>query len=326
MSLEPYQTIQPKVIKMLYNSYQKKRLAHAYLFEGEKGTKKKEIAFLFAKLLYCENDDKPCGVCINCQRIDHSNHPNVLYIEPEAKTLKKEQIIMLQREYEKTALEVGPKVYIVNEIEKMSENASNSLLKFIEEPEPDTYTILITEQIQSILDTIISRTQVLSFQPIPKQERINYLVSQEIDVKLASIVSELTNDLDCALELAKDEKIIEIMDLVINLGRSLLSKHENPIIIVENSKADIYNKKEELEYFLDILLIYQQDVQKVMLNNPNLVFKDELDFIKTHVSPHLSQTILKNINCLLQSKINLTHHANSLMLIDSLLIKLGKEG
>src|SRR5690554_5151062 len=93
---------QPKVTRMLLNSYQKGRLAHAYLFEGELGTPKKELAIDFAKLLYCEGEEKPCDACMNCIRIEHLNHPNILYLEPDGNTLKKEQILYLQQEYVKT--------------------------------------------------------------------------------------------------------------------------------------------------------------------------------------------------------------------------------
>ncbi|QVK18088.1 DNA polymerase III subunit delta' [Mycoplasmatota bacterium] len=322
MSLEACINIQPKVIKMLMNSYKKNRLSHAYLFEGEKGTKKKEIALEFAKLLYCEETGNVCDRCINCLRIEHNNHPNVLIIEPENNTIKKEQVLYLQQEYSKTNLEPGPKIYIIVNIDKMSNNAANSILKFIEEPQEETYTILITDNIHQILPTIISRCQVINFQPIPKKEIINYLIQHKIDPYIASICAHLTNDLEEALIIASDDNINHVIDLVKTIGQAILTKKENLIVIAENSQIDLSKNKKSLEYFLDILLMYMRDIKNVDNDNDNVIFIHELDFMKNHINRLTSDKIIYNINEILKSKISLEYNANTVLLIDHLLINL----
>ncbi len=322
MLINDFKSTQLKVIKILMNSYNKGRLAHAYLFEGEKGTKKKEIAFYLAKLLYCEDSDKPCGKCNNCLRIEHHNHPNVLLIEPEQNTIKKEQIIYLQQEYAKTTLEPGPKVYIIKDIDKMSINAANSILKFIEEPLPDTYTILITDNLQQILSTIISRCQVINFQPLPKNEIVEFLKQNEINNSVAKIVAQLTNDLDIALEIASDELISDIIDLVILITHEILQKREDILIICENSQVNLYNNRKKLEYFLDILLILMGDLKSVDNNNDNIVFDQELIFIKENIHKIKSEKIMFNIDEILKTKINIGYNANTVLLLDHLLINL----
>lgn len=325
MSMDHFVQMQPKVTKMLLNSYRKGRLAHAYLFEGEKGTKKKELATMFAKLLYCENEKKPCNECINCLRIDHHNHPNVLLIEPDGNTLKKEQILYLQKEYAKTTLEVGPKVYIVNEIEKMSVNASNSLLKFIEEPEKDTYTILITDNLHQILPTIISRCQVLNFQPIDKKMMVKHLENCGVDEHLAHICSHLTNDLDVAIEISSDEVLVNVSDLVITIVQALLNGNEDLIIICENSQVDLYNNKKELYYFLDLLLLAIRDIQKYKMEQEDVVFKQIKPIQKNLHHNITSETIVYYIKLILDAKINIEYNANVMLLVDNLLIKMKKE-
>ncbi len=322
MSLNQYKRIQPKVIKMLMNSYQKNRLAHTYLFEGEKGTKKKEIALEFAKLLYCENEGTVCDSCLNCMRISHHNHPNVLLIEPDNGTIKKEQVLYLQQEYAKTNLEEGPKIYIIDEIDKMSINASNSILKFIEEPLENTYTILITENIHRILPTIISRSQVLNFQPIPKKEIVEHLKKNEIDPYIASICAHLTNDLNEALEIANEEHIIDVIDLVKTVGQNILNKNEDLIVLLENSQVDIYKDKKQLAYFIDIMLMYMRDIKKLVHNNDNIIFNHELPFINKHLHLLSKEKIIYNIDRLLKAKISLEYNGNTVLLIDSLLINL----
>jgi len=322
MSLQDYMDIQPKVIKMLLNSYQKNRLAHAYLFEGEKGTKKKEIALEFAKLLYCENQGDVCDHCLNCQRIMHQNHPNVLLIEPDENTLRKEQVLFLQQEYSKTNLEPGPKVYIINEIEKMSTQAANSILKFIEEPMPDTYTILITDNIHQILPTIISRCQVINFQPIPKTDIINYLRKHEVKPLVASICAHLTNDIDVALNIAREEKLNDIIKFVQELGKSYLTKDKNLLLILENNKIDLYKDKKVVEYFLDIFLMYIQDLEKLKIGNQDIIFKNDLALMLQQIHNISTENLIHNLKAILQAKISLNYNANLMLLIDNLFLNL----
>lgn len=322
MSLKEYINIQPRAIKMLINSYNKNRIAHAYLFEGEKGTKKKEIAVEFAKLIYCENKGEVCDECINCLRINHQNHPNVILIEAENNTIKKEQVLYLQREYSKTTLEPGPKIYIIENIEKMSINAANSILKFIEEPQENTYTILTTDNIHQILPTIISRCQVINFQPVAKDIIINYLVKNEVDLYIATICAHLTNDLEMALMYANDEDIVSVIDLVVMISEAILSKKDNLIVMLENAKVDIYKDKKLLEYFLDILLLYLRDIQSVKNLNDDIVFIHELKYIKEYIDNISREKIIFNINEVLNAKIYLEYNANTGLLIDHLLINL----
>ena len=72
MAFDKIKESQPKVVQLLENSLKKDRLSHAYLFEGEKGTRKFETALYFAQMLLCTSEEsKPCLECKNCKRIDH---------------------------------------------------------------------------------------------------------------------------------------------------------------------------------------------------------------------------------------------------------------
>jgi DNA polymerase III subunit delta' len=324
MSLFEQYPMQPKVTKMLLNSYEKNRLAHAYLFEGEKGTPKLNLAIDFAKLLYCESDLKPCNQCISCMRIEHRNHPNIILIEPDGNTLKKEQVLYLQKEYAKTNLEIGPKIYIIDQIDKMSVNASNSILKFIEEPMEDTYTILITDQVHQILPTIISRCQVLSFQPIDTKQLKEQLIEKGINREIASIGAALTNDLTHAIEICQDEAIQGVITLVNQIGSAMLKRDKNLILICEKSSVDLYNNKKLIYYFLDILLLMLRDFNKVKMGNDNVILTAQHDLMKQYINVMDSEQNAQDIKTVLRAKTRLNQNANTMLLLDHLLIKLNK--
>src|SRR5690606_36803569 len=101
--------------------------------------------------------------CTQCKRIQSGNHPDVHIIKPDGQSIKIEQISFLQKEFTYTGLESNRKVYIIEEADKMTVNAANRLLKFLEEPNQETVAILITSQIGKMLDTIVSRCQRITF-------------------------------------------------------------------------------------------------------------------------------------------------------------------
>ena len=115
-SWQEMKQVQPQVMMMLQNSLVKNRVAHAYLFEGEKGTGKNDISHILAKSLLCEapiSDYEPCEECRNCKRITSGNHPDVHYVEREGLSIKKEQIKSLQEEFAMKSVESNRKIYMI---------------------------------------------------------------------------------------------------------------------------------------------------------------------------------------------------------------------
>ena len=230
---EQFEKLQPAVMRLLKQALLKKRVAHSYLFEGMKGTGKTETGFLLAKSLYCErpvDGYKPCEECIECKRINHRNHPDIHIIEPDGTSIKKEQIHQLQLEFSKKAVESGRKFYMIIDADKMTNNAANSLLKFLEEPGQATTAVLITENVQKILPTIYSRCQHLAFKPFPKNELIQLLIERNIKPDRAPLIANITNNIDVAIELAADQWFLQARKLVIQLYEGLVNQPINDIL------------------------------------------------------------------------------------------------
>ncbi len=155
---------QPIVYQILKNAIDHNRFAHAYLFHGPEGTPLKESAYFFAKCIMCKEDDMACEFCSICQRISSNEYTDLIFIDGSETSIKKDQILKLQYEFNKTCLENGgKKVYIIHKIENATPEALNSLLKFLEEPSDDVIAILIAEKLDLVLPTIQSRCQIMSF-------------------------------------------------------------------------------------------------------------------------------------------------------------------
>ncbi len=111
--------LQPQVLWLLENSVKKNRLAHAYIFEGGRGTGKRDVAIQLTKRVFCEDlhNNRACNSCSSCIRIEQQNHPDVHLVEPEGLSIRKEQIRHLHDEFRMKSVESGHKLYIINHVE-----------------------------------------------------------------------------------------------------------------------------------------------------------------------------------------------------------------
>ena len=161
MKISELSVHQKDILTILENSYEKNKLVHAYLFEGNAGSGTFEMAMYMAMKLLCQDrHNKPCMHCNSCNRILNNSHLNVLVIEPIDDMIRKEQIEELITEFSMTSLETGPKVAIVKDIDKINNAGGNTLLKFLEEPEKNIIGFLITENKDKLLSTVVSRCQL----------------------------------------------------------------------------------------------------------------------------------------------------------------------
>ncbi|WP_077620136.1 DNA polymerase III subunit delta' [Bacillus sinesaloumensis] len=322
---EQLQEYQPLVIKTVENSLKKDRVAHAYLFEGSRGTGKKEVGFLLAKSLFCQhpNGHKPCNECTNCRRISSGNHPDVHIIEPDGLSIKKWQIQALQEEFSKTGVESNRKVYLINHADKMTSNAANSLLKFLEEPSSQTVAILLTEQIHRMLNTILSRCQVLTFRPLAPKVIHDQLVAEGISSTIASLVSHTTNNIEEARELSEDAWFGQSRSIVIQLYEVMVTRPTHAFFFVQDQWLPHFKEKEQLSFGLDILLLIYKDLLYIQLGNEEkLIFHDQIASFKQHALQTSTRRVSDQIAAVLEAKRRLYTNMNPHLLMEQLVIKL----
>lgn len=153
------------VIHFLEKSHRENRLVHGYLFFGGNKTDKLAVAKQFAQLVLAVDE-------VGAHLIETEAHANVLIIRPDGKNIKKEQIVFLKSEIGKKSIENKAKIYIIEDADKMSISATNSLLKFLEEPAADVHIILIAPSKEALLPTIVSRTVNLGFRKSIEENKL----------------------------------------------------------------------------------------------------------------------------------------------------------
>lgn len=155
-------------------------LSHAYVFSGPQGVGKKLMAKRLAKFLLCKGEKSglaACGECRPCRKVDSGCHPDLQVVSPETKVFKVEQIREIIRDICYLPTEGSHRVFILDEADRMNEEASNALLKTLEEPPEKSVLALITSNLYGLLPTIRSRCTEVKFLPVPPVEIESFLSS-----------------------------------------------------------------------------------------------------------------------------------------------------
>ncbi|MBS8266948.1 DNA polymerase III subunit delta' [Mesobacillus boroniphilus] len=318
--------LQPNVLKMIKNSILKNRIAHAYLFEGMRGTGKKEISILLAKSINCHapvDGYKPCESCLNCKRINHGNHPDIHLVEPDGLSIKKGQIQQLQEEFSKTGVESKNKLYTIVHADRMTTNAANSLLKFLEEPHAGTVAVLITEQAQQMLPTILSRCQLINFTPLSPKNMAEQLIAIGIQPQMAPLLAQLTNNLEEALEISNDDWFAQAQKIVLKLYEVLKKNSLEAMVALQENWFMHFKEKEQIDRGLDLLLLIFKDLLYIQLGKKDqVVFLSESSRLEQFALQTSGRRLTEQMAAILEAKRKLHANMNPQLLMEELVLKL----
>jgi len=270
---------QEHIKKALANAIKMDRISHAYLFTGPRGTGKTSTARIFAKSLNCVNGPTitPCNECENCKNITNSIPIDVIEIDAASnrsvndadEIIRKVALAPVQSRY---------KIYIIDEVHMLTNQAFNALLKTLEEPPKNVIFILATTEVHKVLDTIKSRCQRFDFKRITTEDithHLRYISDCEkiniTDEALAYIAQNSAGGMRDSIALLDQLSVLNSADTAINvddinnlLGRlsfDALTNLFDAIAASNQEKAldilnEIYNSGNEPTQILSNLLEY----------------------------------------------------------------------
>ena len=308
---------QEHIKKALANAIQMDRISHAYLFTGPRGTGKTSTARIFAKSLNCEKGPtiSPCSECENCKNITNSIPIDVIEIDAASNRSVNDADEIIQK-VALAPVQSRYKIYIIDEVHMLTNQAFNALLKTLEEPPKNVIFILATTEVHKVLDTIKSRCQRFDFKRITTDDiakHLRYIADNEkiniTDEALSYIAQNSAGGmrdsialLDQLSVLNSSDEAISVDDINSLLGRlsfdsltslfsAIAESNQNQALEVLN---DIYNQGNEPSQILSNLLEYLRnalilksigDVSNavVQLNDEQTkILKAKLESLETH--------------------------------------------
>ena len=169
-----------RIIKRITSAATRGRVPHACVIEGDARVDKSLIAACFAKALLCET--RPgvgCGSCAICRKIDRGGHEDVVIAEADGNSVKDEAIEALQEKLKKKPFAGERSVAVIRDADTMTRRAQNRLLKTLEEPHPGTAILLLSENVENLEKTILSRCVVYRFAPFFTPEYGDFMEDAE---------------------------------------------------------------------------------------------------------------------------------------------------
>ena len=244
-----------------------KKISHTYLIEIDDYEKDFSYIMDFIKMILCElsyeeiHDSKNSIITL----IDHNNYPDIKIIEPDGSVIKKNQLLDLQKEYSNKSLLDNKRIYVIKEAEKLNVASSNTMLKFLEEPEDNIVAILVTKNRYHLLETILSRCQILTLKE-------NHFVFSNDDVFI-DLLRFILNPRDFFLKynyfinnVIVDKAIVkEKLHLIENVFICYLNKKYGLEMNLDSEVVEILSEVDEKK-ILNYLYIIEEEVFKLNYN------------------------------------------------------------
>ena len=289
---------QPILNKILNNINNKGNNVQAYILSGNDKENLINYAILFSKVLICPHKyKKGCSECNICNRIDKENYAELKIINPVNKIIKKEAILELKNEFKTKSIEGKNEVYIINDAETLNGAASNTILKFLEEPDSNIVAIFTTTNLDSVIKTIVSRCQVIKINNFQKKSGIDF-------------IKNLTN--------FDEETIYKVIDFVKIIEKS----SEDAIINAKKLFFNYFNTKELLINAFNVILLYYKDMLNYKIKNKCIYY--EVNDIKSLANIQNDNLISKKISFILENIAKLEYNVNILLFIDNFIIGIGE--
>ena len=246
------------------------KLSHSYLIEINNYEKDFDYIKEFVKIILCNTDNLDFNKLDEnqkkiCNLVDNNNYPDIQIIDPEGQWIKKNQLLNLKEEYQNKSLLNNKRIYIIKNTEKLNSSSANTILKFLEEPEENIIALLITNNRYQVLDTILSRCQVLSL--------INNTDNCEIDEEDIDLLKFIINgnDLFINYKYIVDKILIDkesTSSRILKIENILINYLDNRILNNDEFNKEICNILDDVEVrkITKIISIIEKQISNLVYN------------------------------------------------------------
>lgn len=321
---------QDQIKEHLQNAISLGKVSHAYILHGERSSGKEYIANVFAMALNCESQEtKPCMNCHSCKQALSQNQPDIIRITHEKPASIGVDDIRGQINSDMSIKPYASpyKIYIINEAEKMTVQAQNALLKTLEEPPSYGVIMLLVNNLNTLLPTILSRCIVLDMKPV-KDELVMKFLMEEMEVpdyKAKVCTAFARGNIGKAKALASSEEFDHIREEAVNLLKYITDMEISDIVFAIKK---IQEYKFDISDYLDILAVWYRDVLLFKATNDvnHLIFKEEIQYIRKVADRCTYEGIEVIIQALQKAKNRLQANVNFDLTMELLLVTIKEDG
>lgn len=305
--------LQSQTHKVLSQDIESSMLNHCYLLSSKDSFLLHEFSLLFAKELFCDKDNSPCGECVNCEKVEHSNMVDLIFYPKGEKSLMVEDINEIVTDCYITPIESSFKVYVLENFDECTIQAQNKILKTLEEPPKNVIFVLTCSNELKVLPTILSRAKKITENPLDVSVCAEYLRSHNFtSPELLAGMSD--GNLLVARELGENSSVAGMVDVIFDLLINLKSSAD---ILTYSSK--ILEYKKFIKFFIEIFISVLRDIS-VFGSSEKIIFlnyKKHYEILSKLYSKNMLKLIAKNVN-MIHDKLNF--NCNITGVIDQLLL------
>lgn len=314
MMKETLKTTQPIFYQILQKAFSQNKVPHAYLLCAKKGINLHQVALYLVKSFICDEDILACETCNDCRRIDEDNYIDFKHFDGKVESIKKRHIESIQDAFKKSAMEGKARVYLLENVDYATPEAMNSLLKLLEEPTPGIFAVLTCENKNRVLPTIQSRCQMIQFKAISQEGLTSTLIQDGMKEEDAKILSNIFDSIDVIKEIESSEKYMNLKVEAINFLEDYFTKKENLLINCQTHVFKNYNNRDDMQFFLDLLLVLFKDVLYDAYGMP-LAFCDHQSMVASYKAN--KDQMIYILEMILKTKEAIKNNANLMLLMDA---------
>lgn len=315
------------------------KLSPSYLFLGPQGVGKYLTARWFAAAVLCSNKSEqgPCGSCINCRRVQSGNHPDVSFLTnaDNKVTIGIDEVREAITEVQTCSYEGGYRFLIVDEAQRLTEEAQNGLLKTLEEPPASLVIILVAQWGGYLLPTVVSRCRPFEFLVLPYQLVQENLLSRGFDKTKALAAARISEgSLGVALNLVQNNALwdcrVAVLEILASLSGSAQSLWGALNYAAELEKLGGSSSLKDKDYLLWLFSIASSFYRDLLLLKAagvtnGLINEDYLAILNPLASEHKLSYFEKKLEAVSLAKYHLERNVKPLLLLQTLCLTLQEQ-